>query len=94
MIGGLAQLSNKERTAILLFEIGGFSIQEITKLQEEKSESAVKSRLSRTRKKLKEFMEASGGEAGVSPMAGKAQHSTKDLYHETSQVINESKSMG
>lgn len=94
LIGGLSQLSNKERTAILLFEIGGFSIQEITKLQQEKSESAVKSRLSRTRKKLKEFMEASSSETNGSPGTGPAQHSTKDLYHETSQVINESKSMG
>lgn len=56
LIGGLSRLDRKERAAILLFEIGGFSIKEITKMQNEKSESAVKSRLSRSRKKLKEFM--------------------------------------
>lgn len=49
----LAVLSAKERAAILLFEIAGFSIEEIVTIQKEKSLSAVKSRLSRARKKLK-----------------------------------------
>ncbi len=52
----LDKLSDKERVAILLFEIEGFSIKEITELQNEKSQSAVKSRLSRARNKLKEII--------------------------------------
>lgn len=49
----LSKLSAKERAAILLFEIADFSIEEITAIQQEKSISAVKSRLSRARTKLR-----------------------------------------
>lgn len=52
----LSSLSDKERAAILLFEIAGFSIEEIKDLQNEKSLSAVKSRLSRARTKMKEYI--------------------------------------
>ncbi|MBI5401869.1 MAG: RNA polymerase sigma factor [Ignavibacteriae bacterium] len=52
----LERLSDKERIAVLLFEIEGFSIEEITELQQERSISAVKSRLSRARKKLKDII--------------------------------------
>lgn len=52
----LSKLSDKERIAILLFEIEGFSIEEISELQNEKSQSAVKSRLSRARSKLKDIV--------------------------------------
>jgi len=48
-----AKLTEKERAAILLFEIADFSIDEIAIVQEEMSISAVKSRLSRTREKLR-----------------------------------------
>lgn len=53
----LSQLSAKERTAILLFEIGGFSIDEIVSIQNDNTASAVKSRLSRARKKMREFIQ-------------------------------------
>lgn len=52
----LSRLSKKERAAILLFEIADFSIEEITAIQNENSLSAVKSRLSRARIKLKKFI--------------------------------------
>ncbi len=48
-------LSRKERAAILLFEIGDFSIEEIKNIQNELTTSAVKSRLSRARAKLRDF---------------------------------------
>ena len=48
---GLAQLPDAQREAIILFEITGFSIKEITQLQNS-SESAVKQRLARGRKAL------------------------------------------
>ena len=52
----LSKISPKERAAILLFEIAGFSIDEITVIQNEKSSSTIKSRLSRVRQKLKKYI--------------------------------------
>jgi RNA polymerase sigma-70 factor, ECF subfamily len=52
----LERISAKERAAILLFEIGEFSIEEIRVMQNEKSISAVKSRLSRARTRLKKYI--------------------------------------
>ncbi|MBS1492703.1 MAG: RNA polymerase sigma factor [Bacteroidetes bacterium] len=52
----LGMLNKKERTCILLFELAEFSIEEIKKIQGEMSLSAVKSRLSRARSKLKEHI--------------------------------------
>lgn len=96
LVAALSQLEDKERSSILLFEIGGFSIKEITDIQKENSESAVKSRLSRTRKKLKEFMEQL---EEVQPDTVTRLHPNtttpmNDLYHETSAIINKLKSMG
>lgn len=92
LIAALAQLEPKQRAAILLFELGGFSIKEIMVIQEEKSESAIKSRLSRTREKLKEIMEKL---MEKSPHPTNIQSlKTSDLYHETSELINQYKSMG
>jgi RNA polymerase sigma factor (sigma-70 family) len=53
----LSRLSAKERAAVLLYEIAGFSVDEIRQMQNENSTSAVKSRLSRARKKLKRYIE-------------------------------------
>ena len=52
--GALNCLNTKERTALLLFEIGNFSLEEIREIQSERSLSAVKSRLSRARGKLRD----------------------------------------
>lgn len=51
----LAQLPHEQRESIILFEISGFSIQEITVIQNA-SESAVKQRLKRGREKLMEIL--------------------------------------
>lgn len=51
----LAQLSDEQRESIILFEISGFSIKEIAKIQET-SESSVKQRLRRGRIRLKEIL--------------------------------------
>ncbi|MFZ1322459.1 MAG: RNA polymerase sigma factor [Ignavibacteria bacterium] len=53
----LGSINSKERSSILLFEVAGFSIEEIMEIQNEKSISSIKSRLSRARKKLREFIE-------------------------------------
>ena len=61
LLNALSKLNYKERSAILLFEVANFSIREIQEIQNEKSESAVKSRLSRVRDKLrKDILENSG----------------------------------
>lgn len=52
----LKKLPNKQREAIILFEINGFSIEEIQTIQKG-SISGVKSRLSRGRMKLKQLLE-------------------------------------
>jgi RNA polymerase sigma-70 factor (ECF subfamily) len=51
----LEKLNIKEREAIVMFEISGFSLAEIKELQKD-SLSAVKSRLSRGREKLKKIL--------------------------------------
>lgn len=51
----LAQLSEDQRESIILFEISGFSIKEIAKIQST-TESSVKQRLRRGRMKLKEIL--------------------------------------
>ena len=51
----LALLSEEQRECIVLFEITGFSIKEIVKIQNA-SESAIKQRLKRGREKLKEIL--------------------------------------
>ncbi len=52
----LNKLSEKEKEGIILFEIAGFSIKEIAEIHQE-SESAIKTRLSRSRQKLKQMLE-------------------------------------
>src|SRR4030095_16673950 len=56
LLNSLNLITEKERAAIVLFEVGGFSMEEIRIIQGEKSLSAVKSRVSRTRIKLKELI--------------------------------------
>ena len=53
----LDQLPEKQKDALILFEINGFSIKEIAVIQK-KSEGAVKTNISRGRQKLKEIMTA------------------------------------
>ena len=57
LLEALDLITEKERVAIVLFEIGEFSMEEIRMIQGEKSLSAVKSRISRTRAKLKELIQ-------------------------------------
>lgn len=51
----LNQLSIVDKETVILYEISGFSIKEIAKMTHA-SESAVKTRLHRSRKKLREFL--------------------------------------
>jgi RNA polymerase sigma-70 factor, ECF subfamily len=58
MARALATLSPESREAIVLFELDGFSIEEIAGLQQQ-SPSAVKSRLARARARLRQHYERS-----------------------------------
>jgi RNA polymerase sigma-70 factor (ECF subfamily) len=94
--GALSKLSSKERAAVLLYEIAGFSIEEIRQMQNEKSTSAVKSRLSRARKKLKRYIEEqeNTGTAGSRikqpriPLNG-SEYSGGDIENETIKLAAE-----
>lgn len=56
----LGQLSDQARTAILLYEVAGFSVEEIATIQQARSISAIKSRLSRARRKLRDALLTQG----------------------------------
>ncbi len=83
----LSKISSKERSAILLFEIGGFSIEEIKDVQNEKSVSAIKSRLSRAREKLKKII--TDEENNISNSKNKSSIIIGDLNNETIRLITE-----
>ena len=87
LLAALGHLSNKQRTALLLFEIGGFSIQEIKRIQGDFGDSAVKSRLSRARLKMRRIIEALEGEE--SQKKEKTTLNNLDqLIHDTTQAGN------
>lgn len=83
----LAGISAKERSAILLYELGNFSIEEITAIQGEKSISAVKSRLSRARTKLRNLIEKE--EKFLSRNEDSLWELNGDLENETLKLITE-----
>jgi len=51
LMAALARLAPKERAALLLYEVAGFSVAEIAEVQGDRSRSAVKSRLARARQR-------------------------------------------
>lgn len=83
----LNKLNAKERAALLLFEIAGFSIEEITAIQNEKSLSAVKSRLSRARSRLRKLVEEN--EKKLYREASASGEMNTDLETETLSLISE-----
>ncbi len=52
----LEKLSEKEKEGVILYEISGFTIKEIAEIQQETA-SAIKTRLSRSRQKLKQILQ-------------------------------------
>lgn len=87
----LSKLSAKERSAVLLFEIAEFSIEEITEIQKEKSLSAVKSRLSRARVKLRKYIESRENFLAREQINGKYDG---DLENETFKLIPARQNIG
>jgi len=87
LLAALAALSRKERAAVLLFELGGFSIEEIAAIQGERTLSSVKSRLSRARSRLRKLLLRSPALRLQDPDARLSTlHRTLD--HETLDAIN------
>lgn len=60
----LQQLPARDKDALILFEISGFSIREISEMQE-CSEGAVKTRLSRSRQKLRGLLQNDHVKPGI-----------------------------
>ena len=60
ILQALRILSESERATLLLFEVGGFSVAEIAEMRGDRSVSAVKSRLSRARSRLRARLEQLG----------------------------------
>ena len=86
----LAKLNQKERACILLFELAELPIEEIKMIQSERSSSAIKSRLSRARAKLKEniLKLESSNEISFKKIAPK---NLGELENETLKLISEFK---
>jgi RNA polymerase sigma-70 factor (ECF subfamily) len=59
LLKAIQQLPEKQREALVLFEISGFNIKEISEIQTS-SEGATKTRLSRARHQLKELLAEDG----------------------------------
>ena len=55
LLKAMDQLPEKQKEAILLFEVSGFSIREVSEIQQS-TESATKTRISRGRQKLKDLL--------------------------------------
>ncbi len=85
ILDALAQLPGRQRAAFLLFELSGFSLEEIRVIQGDRSLSAVKSRLSRTRKQLKGYLL----EMETNPRRTRAPSTLHDLHHETLQTTRQ-----
>ena len=83
----LSKISYKERSALLLFELGGFDLEEIKEMQNERSLSTVKSRLSRAREKLRKIIEDE--ELNISNSKNKSSIITGDINNETIRIIAE-----
>lgn len=65
LLKAMDQLPDQQKEALLLFEVSGFSIKEVAKIQDS-SVAAVKTRLHRSRQKLRELLTEKGSETSVS----------------------------
>lgn len=72
MYRALDQLPTKQREAIILFEISGFSMKEIAALQNS-SVGAIKTKISRGRKRLRKMMEERSHSQALSNILGTIQ---------------------
>ena len=84
VLQALGRLTDRQRSALLLYEIAGFSVAEIAEIQGDRSRSAVKSRLSRARKTLQQVItDLEQGERSARPSS----EATTDLDYETLNLV-------
>lgn len=57
VLAALADLTERERVALLLHDVAGFRVEELMRIQGERSLSAVKSRLARARARIRQSLE-------------------------------------
>jgi RNA polymerase sigma-70 factor, ECF subfamily len=81
LMAALGRLPHRDRAALLLFEVAGLSLEEVGAVQGDRSISATKSRLSRTRQRLRGMLEA-----GVRPAADAPQEGVEEA---TLRLLNE-----
>ncbi|HEX8454913.1 MAG TPA: RNA polymerase sigma factor [Longimicrobium sp.] len=84
--GALARLNSGDRTAILLYEVGGFSVREIASMCGDRSLSAVKSRLARARQRLRTVLSDHKGGDDISQ--GLPSRGAATVQRETNAGIN------
>lgn len=58
LLAALGRLPDRDRAALLLFEVAGLSLEEVGAVQGDRSVSATKSRLSRARQRVRGMLEA------------------------------------
>ncbi len=58
LLAALGRLPDRDRAALLLFEVAGFSLEEVGAIQGDRTLSATKSRLSRARQRVRRMLEA------------------------------------
>jgi RNA polymerase sigma-70 factor (ECF subfamily) len=58
LLAALGRLPDRDRAALLLFEVAGMSLEEVGAVQGDRSVSATKSRLSRARQRVRGILEA------------------------------------
>jgi RNA polymerase sigma-70 factor, ECF subfamily len=70
LLAALGRLPDRDRAALLLFEVAGLSLEEVGAVQGDRSLSATKSRLSRTRQRMRRMLEAGVRPAAAAPQEG------------------------
>jgi len=87
LLRALSRISAKQRAAFLLFELAGFSLQEIQVIQGDKSLSAVKSRLQRTRRQLRDLLQADTNGHASAPIVDTVSHLEKETIRNTTEAL-------
>ncbi|HEX2189025.1 MAG TPA: sigma-70 family RNA polymerase sigma factor [Longimicrobiaceae bacterium] len=70
LLSALGRLPDRDRAALLLFEVAGLSLEEVGAVQGDRSLSATKSRLSRARRRARALLEAGGRPDAAAPREG------------------------
>lgn len=91
LLRALARLSARDRAALLLFDVAGFSLEELAHIQGDRSLSAVKSRLSRARRRARVLLETShrGTPAAKEQHSGTGHEIARSVEEATLRELNE-----